>query len=619
LELPNAASQPLPRDLKIGQLFDQEDRALLILGEPGSGKTITLLELARDLVARAENDAGFSQAVPVVFNLSTWVDRHQPLIDWMVNELWDKYRVPKKIGKPWLENNRILPLLDGLDEVKQENRAACVLAINKFEQDFGLAGLAVSCRLQDYTNLPVRLKLNAAICLQPLTARQVDDYLAAFGPRQDVLRQVLKNDEALMIFAQSPLLLSIMSLAYEDAFADALANQSSGTAEERRRHLFDTYVERMFKRKGQHRQRYSDEQTKKWLTWLAQEMTRHEQPIFLIEQLQPSWLTNRTWRWVYVLGSRTITGALLFVFAPDFMIIVPGAIGGLCLGIMDALRFEKSSGNPARKVPARLQTALNVFGVGLLYGLVVGLSFELLMLISGWLNIGSRQNDALSLAILGGLSGGLVFGLRKMRRNLTTDIQTVETLNWSWRGALKGGRTGAVIGALVSAVLEVLELMFGYNYAVTDAVLMLETVLLIAQIGALFGALFGGLSSRIIDIKAMPNQGIWLSLRNAILAALLIGLIGGLFFVLGSGLSYWWIGLPLVVWAALWFGGLDVIQHFLLRLVLWRTSNMPWNYARFLDYAAERIFLRKVGGGYMFVHRLLMEYFAAMSETQGKG
>jgi hypothetical protein len=31
----------------------------------------------------------------------------------------------------------------------------------------------------------------------------------------------------------------------------------------------------------------------------------------------------------------------------------------------------------------------------------------------------------------------------------------------------------------------------------------------------------------------------------------------------------------------------------------------------FLDYAAERIFLRKVGGGYIFIHRLLQEYFAA--------
>lgn len=38
--------------------------------------------------------------------------------------------------------------------------------------------------------------------------------------------------------------------------------------------------------------------------------------------------------------------------------------------------------------------------------------------------------------------------------------------------------------------------------------------------------------------------------------------------------------------------------------------------ARFLDYAAQRIFRRKVGGGYIFVHRLLQGYFASF-ETKG--
>ncbi len=40
-----------------------------------------------------------------------------------------------------------------------------------------------------------------------------------------------------------------------------------------------------------------------------------------------------------------------------------------------------------------------------------------------------------------------------------------------------------------------------------------------------------------------------------------------------------------------------------------------WSYSRFLDYAAERILLRKVGGGYIFAHRLLLEYFASLDTT----
>jgi hypothetical protein len=53
------------------------------------------------------------------------------------------------------------------------------------------------------------------------------------------------------------------------------------------------------------------------------------------------------------------------------------------------------------------------------------------------------------------------------------------------------------------------------------------------------------------------------------------------------------------------------VARIILRLRLFRNGSTPWNYVRFLDYAAERILLRKVGGGYTFLHRMLLEYFAS--------
>ena len=46
-----------------------------------------------------------------------------------------------------------------------------------------------------------------------------------------------------------------------------------------------------------------------------------------------------------------------------------------------------------------------------------------------------------------------------------------------------------------------------------------------------------------------------------------------------------------------------------------RYGYAPWNYVAFLDSCAERILLRKVGSGYIFVHRLLLEYFASLDES----
>jgi hypothetical protein len=48
-----------------------------------------------------------------------------------------------------------------------------------------------------------------------------------------------------------------------------------------------------------------------------------------------------------------------------------------------------------------------------------------------------------------------------------------------------------------------------------------------------------------------------------------------------------------------------------MRLMVIRNGSTPRNYVRFLDHASDRILLRKVGGGYVFLHRMLMEYFAA--------
>jgi hypothetical protein len=65
---------------------------------------------------------------------------------------------------------------------------------------------------------------------------------------------------------------------------------------------------------------------------------------------------------------------------------------------------------------------------------------------------------------------------------------------------------------------------------------------------------------------------------------------------------------------ALIYGGVDVINHYVLRLIVHRNGYAPKKLHRFLDHCTKLIFLRKVGGGYIFIHRLLLEHFAAMWE-----
>ena len=61
-------------------------------------------------------------------------------------------------------------------------------------------------------------------------------------------------------------------------------------------------------------------------------------------------------------------------------------------------------------------------------------------------------------------------------------------------------------------------------------------------------------------------------------------------------------------------GGIALSQHYSLRFVLARYGLLPQRLIPFLEYVVNLIMLRRVGGSYIFVHRLLMEHFAEMKE-----
>ncbi len=84
----------LPPNQPISVTFVDAGYFLLILGEPGAGKTITLLSLAKALLQTAEHDAKLP--VPVVFNLASWAGKRLSLADWLVEELALHYFVPRE-------------------------------------------------------------------------------------------------------------------------------------------------------------------------------------------------------------------------------------------------------------------------------------------------------------------------------------------------------------------------------------------------------------------------------------------------------------------------------------------------------------------------------------------
>ncbi|MCI0654372.1 MAG: TIR domain-containing protein [Methylococcaceae bacterium] len=549
IELPRQRSLDSFSDTRIETVFDATG-LLLILGEPGSGKTTTLLELLSILAVRAETD--IKERIPIVLNLSSWVQQ-QPLAEWIAIKLNEIYSVPVKLARAWLDQGYLIPLLDGLDEVRTERQADCVEAINAYITQTNPAGLVVCSRLAEYQWLPERLKMNGAICLQPLTRKQIDAYLGAAGPGLEVLREAVKDDAVLQELSQSPLMLGIMGMTYQSSgVGDVVV---AGTAEAARKQIFGAYVEQMFQRRLPPERAFTKDQTNYWLSWLARRMVDNSQSVFFPEALRSSWLRKTKQKLVYRGISALIFGGIIAL------------ILWLIFGVAQGLAFTL------------------IFGMadGLLYGLLWGSIFALFAVIVGGI-IG---------LIMVGLNFGLILGLI-----CGLGIGTI-----SLAGKLLGESPIDSAKRLRKAILQKdwLELFIGIIFGLTYG-----NLLILPGYGELY-----------------PNINIRLSLKNGVFAGLFSGLFGGLFvgLIVGlmdgpiDGLMAGLIGgstASLII--GLNWGLARVIQHYTLRLILWRSGYTPFNYIKFLDYCTQIILLKKVGGGYIFIHRMLLEYFAALKQ-----
>jgi len=459
----SSQSEPRESHTSTAVLLERDDikGRLLILGEPGGGKTNELLTVAKELLQKRQqsNDG----PIPVIFELSEWLsDQGQSFENWLTEKLQEKYNVPPKVAKHWIKHNQLLPLLDGLDELQRVDDAAngtldqkcqarqteCIRAINEFLDLYPSTSMVVCCRRREYKALEVQgeylKRLNGAIYLQQLDDNQIADYLNACN--KGSLWDILQNQPQLLKLVRSPLFLLMLVVAYQ------------GESIESTDQLLDLYIEKQLNdlnNQGAYPpgKAPSKEQTHHYLSWLAHQLEKQQVTEFLIEQLQPTWLEQRQEKRLYTLSVGLIFWLIAGLIGVLIGIPISEYIGGLIGALMFWLLFGLlckvySIGglyeiNPTEKLDFSLKIPLtkNLIGgliaaliTGLLLGLsespIVGLISILIALPCLWLyegiktfeseindkqqpnqGIGRSIKTSLSVMLITGLIVGLIEGL----------------------------------------------------------------------------------------------------------------------------------------------------------------------------------------------------------------
>ncbi|MGH3799506.1 MAG: hypothetical protein ACRDTD_05095 [Pseudonocardiaceae bacterium] len=344
---------------------------LVVLGEPGAGKTVLAIQLALDLAAAAlavtDNTRPLSR-VPVRLSLPAFDPGNDVgvtakvvsdrLDRWLTRHLVTAFGLPTKVAATLVADGWILPILDGLDEMDLDDavprRAASVIRAVNHPSAGDVRPVVITCRTNRYQQLsghfepagkapPAEQETASTagrrevvqdatvVGLEPLTAKSVVNYLtnrfpdpadrfrieSRWRPIVERLTASTSGDDPLAAALSSPLRLFLIVTAYRHPASTPDELTKLTTTAQLDEYLFARLVPAVLEQHPPAGRQYENLKVTRWLTTLACHLARQGERGGSSSDLRLDWLWPaagwRAPRYAATAVTTTAAGALLAV------------------------------------------------------------------------------------------------------------------------------------------------------------------------------------------------------------------------------------------------------------------------------------------------------------------
>lgn len=347
------------------QTFRDARGRMLLVGAPGAGKTTLMLQLVLELL-NAEPDA-----LPVLINLATWSKEFITLEAWLKKILPAETGASDPYAAKLIQQNRLILLFDGFDEIRQEDRLSCLEAINRYGEDAERL-YAISSRKQEFKEVNKAVLVGLPIEVCPLTLEQMKSELQRLWSNPEkpergakLLLDAIEKEDLLQKTVQTPFYFNILQILFNGGMTLPELQLTANTLEGHQAEVLERFIE--YETKAPFKEDYSPEKIKHWLSFLASRMTQRNMVLFELRDLQYDW-----WRWTKgQLVKANMVGGLVFG-------LVFGLVGGLVVGMVSLLVSQMilglEGGLVVGMVSLLIGGLIGVLIVGLVFGLIGGLT-----------------------------------------------------------------------------------------------------------------------------------------------------------------------------------------------------------------------------------------------------